>query len=131
MMNPPNYRLLYLTEAGVTLGNASCFATAWISGTLMAMLTQHAEDQLARLDRVTPKDGDEMNLVYREQGWIEAIKYFAKRGEFTAAGEAEASKLIAASAEWVSGLDADELVVPPVPDEGDDPGDAPVVASGL
>lgn len=91
------------------------------------MLTQQADDQLARLDRVTPKDGDEMNLVYRERGWVEAIEYFAKRGMLTPAGETEATKLLAASEEWVGDLSADGLVLPPVPDGQ---GDSPVVVSG-
>lgn len=91
------------------------------------MLHTDADDLLTRLDRVTPKDGDEMTLVYRERGWIEAIEYLAKRGMLNPAGEAEAKKLVAASNEWVDGLSSDELVVPPVPE---DPGDDPVVVSG-
>jgi hypothetical protein len=43
----------------------------------------------------------------------------------TADGKEEAAKIITASAEWMTGLAMDDLVMPPV-----DEGDAPVVVSG-
>ena len=89
------------------------------------MLTNQTKAQLEQLDRVTPKDGDEMAEVDKERGWLEAIRHFAERGMLTTDGQEEAAKIITASAEWMTGLAMDELVMPPA-----DQGDEPVVVCG-
>jgi hypothetical protein len=74
-----------------------------------------ADDLLARLDTVTPSDGDQMCAVYQERGWIEAVRHFAEKGMLTPAGVAEAGALVAASHEWADTLPREELVSPPLP----------------
>ena len=86
------------------------------------MLPGNATDLLPRFDRVTPVDGDELVELSKERGWVEAIRYFAERGMFTPAGEAEATQILAASNEWADGLTMDELVLPPADEE-----DRPVI----
>lgn len=90
-------------------------------------LNHDADALIARLDLVTHTDGDELQLVSRERGWIEAIQYLAEKGMLTPAGEAEAAKLVAASSEWANGLACDELDTPSSPS---DPGDEPVIIAG-
>lgn len=89
-------------------------------GYTATMLPENAADLLARFDRVTPADGDELAELSKERGWVEAIRYFAERGMLTPAGEAEAAQILAASNEWADGLSTDELVLPP-PDTADAP----------
>jgi hypothetical protein len=72
-------------------------------------LLGRAEDLLARLDRVTPADGDEMRSLYLERGWAEAVRHFAGGGMLNPAGLAEAGLLLAARTEWVDGLASDNL----------------------
>lgn len=89
------------------------------------MIQDTARALLSRLDSVTPADGDEMSLLFKERGWVEALLHLADNGMLTTEGEAEAAKVLAASGEWAAGLQSD-FVLPPVPDE---PGDSPVVVS--
>jgi hypothetical protein len=89
------------------------------------MLTDQTTAQLEQLDRATPKDGDELAEVAKERGWLEAIRHFAERGMLTPDGQEEAAKIVTASAEWMTGLAMDELVMPPA-----DEGDSPVVVTG-
>jgi hypothetical protein len=78
-----------------------------------------AVDLLARFDAVVPADGDAMCELFKERGWIEALRYLGERGMLTPAGVAEAGLILAASAEWVDGLETDEspwqVPLPPVP----------------
>lgn len=77
---------------------------------------------LARLDDVLPADGDEMLDLFRERGWVEALRHLSERGMLTPAGEAEVATILAAVGEWADGLAVDEYdwpTAPPVP--ADDP----------
>lgn len=77
-------------------------------------LLGRTEDLLARLDLVTPADGDEMCSLFLERGWVEAVRHLVKGGMLNPAGLKEAGLLIAASNEWADGLSSDEF-------EGTDP----------
>lgn len=54
-----------------------------------------------------PADGDELRLLYRERGWIEAIRHLVENGMLNEEGLDGATKVVAASADWVGTLDAD------------------------
>ncbi|MBX9581507.1 MAG: hypothetical protein K2X87_14500 [Gemmataceae bacterium] len=81
-------------------------------------LTARADQLLAKLDHVTPHDGEGVAAVARERGWVEAARHFAARGLLTPAGVREAGKLLAATADWIAEQDADldPPVLPPAPD---------------
>ncbi|MFO0847172.1 MAG: hypothetical protein U0871_01245 [Gemmataceae bacterium] len=72
-----------------------------------------ARTYLADLDRVLPKDGDELRIVDRERGWVEAIRHFVTDGLLTPAGLEEAWKILAAGGEWLRELKAEEPGGPP------------------
>lgn len=88
------------------------------------MIPTQAEDLLDRLSHVTPSDGDELSLLTREKGWIEAIRHFARHGMLTEAGVGEALALMEASHEWVDTL-GNDLTMPPAPDA-----DTPLLLDG-
>lgn len=71
-------------------------------------LAGRADDLLARLDRVTPADGDEMCSLFLERGWVEAVRHLARGVMLTLGGIKEAGLLIAASNEWADGLATDD-----------------------
>ncbi|MBX9622650.1 MAG: transposase [Gemmataceae bacterium] len=52
-------------------------------------LTGRADELLARLDHVTPHDGDGLSAVARERGWVEAVRHFAARGLLTPVGTSD------------------------------------------
>lgn len=83
------------------------------------MIQHQVRDLLAHFDTVVPANGDQMLELFKERGWAEAIRHFAEQGMLTPAGEAEAARLLAASAEWAEELETDvnpwPVVVPPVP----------------
>jgi hypothetical protein len=87
-----------------------------------------AKALLSRFDTVVPADGDEMLELYKERGWVEALQYLSERGLLTPDGEAEAAKILAASAEWADGLETDvndwPVSLPQVP------ADHPVIVPG-
>ena len=87
------------------------------------LVTTAAKDLLARLDHVTPANGEDMCAVAEQRGWANAMLYMERNGMLRDSGREEALKLIAATNEWLDGLPSD-LVMPPVPQ---DEGDAPVV----
>lgn len=82
-------------------------------------LAGRAADLLARFDTVVPADGDALCELFKERGWVEALKQLGERGMLTPAGVAEANRILAASDEWVDGLETDEapwpVVLPPAP----------------
>ena len=83
-----------------------------------------ATDYLNDLDLVLPKDGDELRIVDRERGWVEAIRHLANGAEegtpfLTPAGLEEVWKILAASGEWLRELKTEE------------PGDVPTAAECL
>lgn len=80
------------------------------------MITNAARTLLSRFDSLTPADGDELCLLSKERGWVEALMHLADLGLLTPEGEVEAMKILAASGEWADGFQGD-IVLPPVPEE--------------
>ena len=81
-------------------------------------LSGRADELLARLDHVTPHDGEGLAAVARERGWVEAVRFFAGFGLLNRAGLVEAGNLLTATAGWVDEQDddLDPPALPPVPD---------------
>lgn len=74
---------------------------------LRLSLVGRADDLLARMDHVTPGDGDEMCSLFLERGWVEAVRHLVKGEMLNPARLAEAGRLLAASDDWADGLTDD------------------------
>jgi hypothetical protein len=70
-------------------------------------LLGRADDLLARMDQLTPANGDEMCSLFLERGWVEAVRHLARGGMLNPAGLAEAGLLLDASNEWADRLATD------------------------
>lgn len=100
-------------SAGADTGGATSGRVGGPARRPFSPRTRRADDLLARLDRVTPADGDEMCSLFLERGWVEAVRHFARGSMLTPAGVREVGLLLAASNEWADGLPTDVEGTPP------------------
>ncbi len=75
-------------------------------------ITEASADYLSDLRAAAPRDGDDLRLVERERGCVEAIRHFARSGLLTPDGLAEAWKILASGGDWLRELEADRDLPP-------------------
>ena len=69
-------------------------------------------DYLSDLRAAAPRDGDDLRLVERERGCVEAIRHFARSGLLTPDGLVEAWKILASGGDWLRELEGDRDLPP-------------------